>query len=198
MRPGLRAMPGIGPVIALAIRAEAGDLRRFVHHRQFLKFCGLELCTVQSGQSRPRTRISKCGNKRLHTAGRRLKPPSATSLGAKCVGIPIMPIFAPRHTPRWPPKWPAWPTRWSRTGAIIASTRRRRCRAEELAHHQAIEALRDLVDNARFLRPSQDLSSELVHHYQDLQLLAVREEVRSGKTKTALHSPRNLPTIALA
>jgi hypothetical protein len=31
--------------------AEAGDLRRFRHHRQFLKFCGLDLATYQSGSS---------------------------------------------------------------------------------------------------------------------------------------------------
>ena len=39
----LRTVPGIGPIIALVILAEAGDLRRFGHHRQFLKFCGLDL-----------------------------------------------------------------------------------------------------------------------------------------------------------
>jgi hypothetical protein len=36
----LRMIPGIGPINALTILAEAGDLRRFNHHRQFLKFCG--------------------------------------------------------------------------------------------------------------------------------------------------------------
>ncbi|MCP5927742.1 transposase, partial [Klebsiella pneumoniae] len=39
----LRNIPGIGPINALTILAEAGDLRRFNHHRQFLKFCGLDL-----------------------------------------------------------------------------------------------------------------------------------------------------------
>jgi len=39
----LRQLPGIGPIHALTIIAEAGDLRRFRHHRQFLKFCGLDL-----------------------------------------------------------------------------------------------------------------------------------------------------------
>ena len=33
-------VPGIGPASALTILAEAGDLRRFRHHRQFLNFCG--------------------------------------------------------------------------------------------------------------------------------------------------------------
>lgn len=32
----LRTVPGIGPITALIILAEAGDLRRFGHHRQFL------------------------------------------------------------------------------------------------------------------------------------------------------------------
>src|SRR5205085_5184811 len=41
----LRQVPGIGPIHALTILAEAGDLRRFRHHRQFLKFCGLDLAT---------------------------------------------------------------------------------------------------------------------------------------------------------
>lgn len=34
----LRTIPGIGPINALTILAETGDLRRFHHHRQFLKF----------------------------------------------------------------------------------------------------------------------------------------------------------------
>lgn len=37
----LRTLPGVGPIIALMILAEGGDLRRFKHHRQFLNFCGL-------------------------------------------------------------------------------------------------------------------------------------------------------------
>lgn len=61
----LRKIPGIGPINALTILAEAGDLRRFGHHRQFLKFCGLDLATHQSGQYRGRTRLSKFGNARL-------------------------------------------------------------------------------------------------------------------------------------
>jgi transposase len=61
----LRTIPGIGPIIALTILAEAGDLRRFGHHRQFLKFCGLDLSTQQSGLYRGQTRLSKFGNARL-------------------------------------------------------------------------------------------------------------------------------------
>lgn len=64
----LRSVPGIGPIIALTILAEAGDLRRFHHERQFLKFCGLDLATAQSGAYRGRTQLSKRGNGRLRSA----------------------------------------------------------------------------------------------------------------------------------
>jgi transposase len=61
----LRQIPGIGPINALTIIAEAGDIRRFGHHRQFLKFCGLDLATQQSGTFRGQTKLSKYGNARL-------------------------------------------------------------------------------------------------------------------------------------
>jgi transposase len=61
-------IPGIGPIIALVILAEAGDLRRFSHHKQFLKYCGLDLAKVQSGVSRGHERLSKRGNARLRCA----------------------------------------------------------------------------------------------------------------------------------
>lgn len=64
----LRQIPGIGPIHAMTILAEAGDLRRFRHHRQFLKFCGLDLATHQSGQFRGQTKLSKFGNARLRRA----------------------------------------------------------------------------------------------------------------------------------
>jgi len=64
----LRSIPGIGPVLALIILAEAGDLRRFSHHRQFLKFCGLDLAKRQSGASRGKEHLSKRGNARLRCA----------------------------------------------------------------------------------------------------------------------------------
>jgi len=64
----LQTIPGIGPVFALTILAEAGDLRRFTHHRQFLKFCGLDLAKSQSGTVRGQERLSKRGNGRLRCA----------------------------------------------------------------------------------------------------------------------------------
>lgn len=64
----LKSVPGIGSVIALVILAEAGDLRRFSHHRQFLKFCGLDLAKAQSGNFRGKEKLSKRGNARLRCA----------------------------------------------------------------------------------------------------------------------------------
>jgi len=64
----LQTVPGIGPILALLILAEAGDLRRFAHVRQFLKYCGFDLCTEQSGQFRGTTHLSKRGNARLRYA----------------------------------------------------------------------------------------------------------------------------------
>lgn len=61
----LKQIPGVGPINALTILAEAGDIRRFGHHRQFLKFCGLDLATHQSGQFRGQSKLSKFGNARL-------------------------------------------------------------------------------------------------------------------------------------
>ena len=61
-------IPGIGPANALMILAEAGNLRRFRHHRQFLTFCGMNLSTQQSGRFRGVSRLSKYGNARLRTA----------------------------------------------------------------------------------------------------------------------------------
>lgn len=64
----LMTIPGIGPALALIILAEAGDLRRFAHYRQFLTFCGMNLSTQQSGRFRGVSRLSKYGNARLRTA----------------------------------------------------------------------------------------------------------------------------------
>jgi transposase len=55
----LRKIPGIGRINALTILAEAGDLRHSNHHRQCLKFCGLDLATCQSGIPVTPARISR-------------------------------------------------------------------------------------------------------------------------------------------
>ena len=64
----LQTIPGIGPILAMIILAEARDLRRFGCARQFLKYCGFDLCTEQSGQFRGTTHLSKRGNARLRYA----------------------------------------------------------------------------------------------------------------------------------
>jgi transposase len=64
----LKTLPGVGAITALTILAEGGDLRRFHHHRQFLKYCGLDLAKSQSGQSKGHEVLSKRGNKRLRLA----------------------------------------------------------------------------------------------------------------------------------
>ena len=52
----------------MTILAEARDLRRFSGVRQFLKYCGFDLCTAQSGQFRGTPRLSKRGNAQLRYA----------------------------------------------------------------------------------------------------------------------------------
>lgn len=64
----LLSLPGVGPVHALTILAEAGDLRRFKHYKQFLNYCGFSLSKSQSGLSRGREQLSKRGNSRLRLA----------------------------------------------------------------------------------------------------------------------------------
>jgi transposase len=64
----LQTIPGIGPITALSILAEAGDIRRFSHYKKFLKYCGLNLSTEQSGRFRGISKLSKRGNSRLRLA----------------------------------------------------------------------------------------------------------------------------------
>ncbi len=77
----LMSLPGVGPINALTILAEAGNLRRFGHHRQFLKYCGFDLAKSQSGVHRGREQLSKRGNARLGVlAGRRRRDSSSREL----------------------------------------------------------------------------------------------------------------------
>lgn len=64
----LRTMPGIGPIIALMIIAESGNLQRFRHYRQYLNYCGFNLSAIQSGKHQGQYHLSKRGNARLRYA----------------------------------------------------------------------------------------------------------------------------------
>lgn len=64
----LRSIPGVGPIVALMIIAESGNLARFGHYRQYLNFCGFNLSAHQSGGSISQYRLSKRGNSRLRYA----------------------------------------------------------------------------------------------------------------------------------
>lgn len=64
----LITIPGIGPIVALVIIAESGDLSRFNHYRQYLNFCGFNLCAQQSGLKQGQYHLSKRGNSRLRYA----------------------------------------------------------------------------------------------------------------------------------
>lgn len=64
----LQTIPGIGPILALMILSESGNLRRFKHYKQYLKFCGFDLSTYQSGNIKGVSKLSKRGNARLRYA----------------------------------------------------------------------------------------------------------------------------------
>lgn len=91
----LRTITGIGPINALTILAEAGDLRRFRHHRQFLKFCGMDLATNQSGMFRGHTKLSKYGNARLRRT---------FWMAAQVAAIQKMNSFRDKYAPNTPNK----------------------------------------------------------------------------------------------
>jgi transposase len=64
----LKSIPGIGSIVALIILAESGDLKRFRHYRQYINYCGFSLSTIQSGQSKGSSKLSKRGSARLRYA----------------------------------------------------------------------------------------------------------------------------------
>lgn len=61
----LKTLPGVGSIIAITILAETGNMRRFSHYKKFLKFCGFDLSTQQSGLFKGQTKLSKRGNSDL-------------------------------------------------------------------------------------------------------------------------------------
>jgi hypothetical protein len=123
----LTSIPGVGAINTMTILAEAGDLRRFRHHRQVLKFCGMDLATVQSGMFRGQSKISKYGNSRL----RRVlwmadRPPSCsgptvsgTISNATSRTTGITRIFGARPFRPSRPSWRAPFTPWSNSANPI-------------------------------------------------------------------------------
>jgi len=133
----LQTLPGIGPILAMTILAEARDLRRFGCARQFLKYCGFDLCTEQSGQFRGTTHLSKRGNARLRyafwmagTVAIRMQQNSfRRKFETTSVLIRRTRTGDGKRTRRLRPKWPASPTRSSPPASTIVASRKRRDQA---------------------------------------------------------------------
>ena len=112
-RRRLMTVPGVGPITALTILAEAGDLRRFAHYRQFLKFCGMNLSTQHSDRFRGVSWLSKkYGNARLdvpispgNQRGPRTRENRAGSFCAPVNG-PIGPMDMNDHRLHGGQSWP--------------------------------------------------------------------------------------------
>ena len=65
----LISIDGVGPITAMTVLAEIGDLRRFGRARQLTAYAGVSPRVVQSGTSvRGKTRMCKRGNKRIRQA----------------------------------------------------------------------------------------------------------------------------------
>lgn len=65
----LRTVPGLGPITAILILAEGGDLRRFQNAKQFASFAGVHPKLCQSGTSiHAKPRMSKAGQSPLRKA----------------------------------------------------------------------------------------------------------------------------------
>lgn len=64
----LQSIPGIGPVLAIRLMAELGDLSRFTNEGQLVAYAGLDPIVYQSGQyDGKHLAISKKGNKYLRS-----------------------------------------------------------------------------------------------------------------------------------
>lgn len=62
----LRSIPGVGPVTAVTILAEIGDIKRFPGFKQFIAYTGLDPRVRQSGSSLNRnTKLTKRGSPEL-------------------------------------------------------------------------------------------------------------------------------------
>jgi len=65
----LNTIPGVGPITAMTVLAEIGDLRRFERARQLTAYAGVTPRVIVSGTSvRGKTRMCKRGNERVRHA----------------------------------------------------------------------------------------------------------------------------------
>lgn len=66
----LKTIPGVGDTTATLFLAEVGSLLpQLTHAKQLVAYCGLNVRHKQSGSSvNGKSRLSKCGNKRLRAA----------------------------------------------------------------------------------------------------------------------------------
>ena len=67
LKQAYELLRGVGPIHGMALVLEAGDLTRFKHPNQIMKFSGLIPGKRQSGDKDPALSITKAGNKFLRT-----------------------------------------------------------------------------------------------------------------------------------
>jgi transposase len=61
----LMSIPAVGPITALVIRAEVGDISRFRSVEQFICYCGLSPTAFQSSESKHYCKLNRASNKYL-------------------------------------------------------------------------------------------------------------------------------------
>jgi transposase len=68
----LADLPGAGPVVAVAVLAHSGDVRRFRNEAAYARFCGAAPIPCGSGKTASRHRLDRGGNRQLNAALHRI------------------------------------------------------------------------------------------------------------------------------
>jgi transposase len=68
----LADLPGAGPVVAVAVIAHSGDVRRFRNAAAYARFCGAAPIPCGSGKTASRHRLDRGGNRQLNAALHRI------------------------------------------------------------------------------------------------------------------------------
>jgi len=68
----LADLPGAGPVVAVAVLAHSGDVRRFRSSAAYARFCGAAPIPCGSGKTASRHRLDRGGNRQLNAALHRI------------------------------------------------------------------------------------------------------------------------------